>query len=241
LPDSGAVNTGRQVLITRPEPGASETAARVAAMGFTPLVAPLLKILPTRARLPPPERIAAILLPSGNAIDGLPEAYRTLLTLTVGAATARRATRAGFRNIISADGDAKALVTLARNRIRPRDGALLLACARAQSQVLAAELRGSGFRVHRRAVYEARPVARLPDAARTALTDERTLAVLFFSAETARQFVRLVRAAKLIEQTRHIEAITIGTPAAMALEALPWARIRVAGEPTQDAMLAQLR
>jgi uroporphyrinogen-III synthase len=241
LSDGGGANAGRRVLITRPEPGASETAVRVAAMGYTPVVAPLLEIRTTRSPLPPAERIAAILLPSGNAVDMLPASYWNLPTLTVGDATARRATRTGFQNVTSADGDAVALAALARNRIRPRDGALLLACGRGQSQALAADLRGSGYRVPRRVVYEARPVSRLPDKARTALTDERTAAVLFFSAETARQFVRLVRAAKLTEHSRRLDAITIGASAGMALQALPWARIRVAGKPTQDAMLALLR
>ncbi len=76
------------ILITRPEPGASETAARVAAMGLIPIVAPLLEIGPTHANLPPCRQFTAVLVASGNALDALAEHYRALPLLTVGAATA---------------------------------------------------------------------------------------------------------------------------------------------------------
>src|SRR5450755_3888430 len=63
------------VLITRPEPGASETAARVSAMGLTPIIAPFLEIRPVPVRLPPPQSIAAVLFASGNAVGAIPVQY----------------------------------------------------------------------------------------------------------------------------------------------------------------------
>jgi uroporphyrinogen-III synthase len=229
------------VLITRPEPGASETAARVAAMGLTPIVAPLLEIRSRSIRLPTPAWFAAILLTSGNAVDALPASYRTLPVLTVGAATAARAKQAGFTDVISAGGDATALAALTRAQFPPDLGALLLACGRGQSLPLAADLRRSGYRVARRVVYSAEPVEHLPATARAALRDDQALAVLFFSAETARCFVRLIQAEGLAHTLRDRDAITIGPLAAMALKAVHWARVRVAGKPTQDEMLALLR
>jgi uroporphyrinogen-III synthase len=228
------------VLITRPEPGASDTANRIASMGLVPIVAPVLEIRPMPIQ-PPHARIAAILLASGNAVEPLPAALHGLPVLTVGSATARRAEQAGFSNVASADGDARALATMVRARFNPRDGTLLLAAGQGQSLALAANLRDAGYRVTRRAVYAAVPVANLPNVARAALSGDQTLTVLFFSAETARHFTRLVRAAGLSERLRNREAITIGGPAAMALEASHWARVRVASKPTQDEMLALLR
>jgi uroporphyrinogen-III synthase len=229
------------VLITRPEPGASETAARVADLGFSPVVAPFLEIRPTRVRLPPVDQIVAILLASGSAIAPLPAAYHLVPVLTVGDATARRAEHAGFAGVTSAGGDGVALAELVGSRVGPRLGTLLLAAGRGQSLGLAAELRASGYRVARRVVYAAAPVATLPDAARLSLTGDRPVTVLFFSAETARHFLRLVRAAGLSGLLRNHAAVTIGAKAAMALKGMPWARIRVAGKPTQEEMLALLR
>jgi uroporphyrinogen-III synthase len=229
------------VLITRPEPGASETAARVTAMGLTPIVAPFLEIRPISASLPSAQRIAAIILASGNAVDPLPEHYRGLPVLTVGAATARRAKMAGFANVASADGDASALALLVRARIDRKDGTLLLVAGRRQSLVLAADLRQSGYRVARRVVYTAEPVTSLPPAAMTALTTGQARNVLFFSTETACCFMRLVHAAGLIDALRNCEAITIGAQVGVALKGEYWARVSVAGKPTQDEMLALLR
>ena len=112
------------------------------------------------------------------------------------------------------------------------------AAARARRSL--ADLRVRGFRVLRRAVYAAMPVPFLPEAARQALEGGDVTAALFFSAETARHFVLLVRRARLHEAVRTVDALAIGQPTALALKVLSWRRIRVAARPTQDAMLALL-
>jgi uroporphyrinogen-III synthase len=210
-------------------------------MGMVPIVAPLLTIRPVPVRLPPTTGIAAILLASGNAVDPLPAAIRGLPVLAVGAATMRRALSAGFTEVTSADGDAVSLAALARTRFKPEDGVLLLAAGRGQSLALAAALRASGYRVARRVVYAAEPVAILPVVARAALLGDGALAVLFFSAETARCFMRLTREAGLADTLGRHHAITIGAQSSVALEGERWARVSVAGKPTQDEMLALLR
>ena len=232
---------GGGVLITRPEPGASDTAARVTAMGRLAVIASLLDIRPLPVRLPPPAGIAALLLTSGSAIGSIPASYRMLPVLTVGDATARQAREAGFVSVVSADGDAAALAALVRGRISPTEGALALASGQGQGLFLAADLRRSGYRVARRAVYRAAAVTRLPEGVVLALKDDNISVVMFFSAETARRFSRLVSASGLSDRLRGREAITIGRQAAMALEGSPWSRVRVASKPTQDEMLALLR
>jgi len=64
---------------------------------------------------------------------------------------------------------------------------------------------------------------------------------MFFSGETSRHFVRLLRAAGLVEAVRNVEAVSISERAAVALRPLPWRRISVAAKPNQDAMLALLQ
>jgi uroporphyrinogen-III synthase len=229
------------VLITRPEPGASETAARVTALGYQPVVAPLLDIQALRGSLPPSGRMQAILATSGNAIPSLPASHRHLPLYTVGEATAARARAAGFAQVVSADGDAAALASLVAQRCDRHAGPLLLAAARGQGEALAADLRAHGFSVNRRIVYAANLVAHLPAIARDAFASGGLTAALHFSAETARQCVRLLRAARLHEAVQSVDALAIGRPAAVALQALPWRRILVAAQPNQEAMLALLR
>lgn len=229
------------VLITRPEPGASETAIRIAAMGLEPILAPMLRIEPRAVRLPPASSIAAILATSGNAVDALPEACRATPLFAVGTATARRATHAGFAEVESADGDADALASLVARRLRPEDGPLLLASGERQGLPLAATLRTQGYRVKRRVTYASVPAASLPAAAAALLREGKPHVALFFSAETAEAYVRVVRRAALDQAVETSEAVAIGEAASMALGALRWRRIRVAARPNQDEMLALLR
>jgi uroporphyrinogen-III synthase len=237
LPDP----TGRGVLITRPEPGAGDTAARLAALGYRPVVAPLLEIRVLWPSLPPPARLQAILATSGNGLRALPGSHAGVPLFAVGHATAARARAAGFGTVRSADGDARALATLATRCLDPRAGALLLVSGRGQGAVLAKELRSQGFRVIRRVTYAAAPAAALPAAAAEAFEAGSLTSALFFSAETARHCVHLLRRARLDEAVRSVDALAIGQPAAVALGALPWRRVRVAARPNQDAMLALLR
>jgi uroporphyrinogen-III synthase len=102
-------------------------------------------------------------------------------------------------------------------------------------------MRSAEFRVVRRVVYRSCPAIALPDAATTALRAGEVRAALFFSAETARVFIRLIRQEGLRETVRGVDAFAIGAAAGVALQALPWRRIGVAVKPTQDAMLALLR
>jgi uroporphyrinogen-III synthase len=236
----GSVSRRDGVLITRPQPGAAETAGRIAALGLYPIVSPVLEIRARAARLPLPGSVQAVLVTSGNAVCTLSPAFRALPLLTVGDATARRAHAAGFVSVASADGDADALATLAGQQCDRNGLPLLLAVAKGQSLALLSALRAQGFRVIRRTVYATVPATKLPATGRDALASNRLRAVLFFSTATACQFARLLSRAGLRERAAGIDACTISPRAAAAIEGLPWRRVLCAAHPTQDAMLALL-
>jgi uroporphyrinogen-III synthase len=233
-------DTPRGILITRPEPGASATARRVASLGWEPLLAPMLELSPRPARLPAPGSVQAILVTSASALPGLTAPYFEVPLLAVGDATAAAATRAGFRVVASAGADAAALAKLVA-ATRDRAGKpLLLATAAGQGMGLAADLREAGFRVARRTVYETRPVERIPAAAAAALAHGRVAGVLFFSPATAHAFVRAVCKGGLHDGLAGTDAVVISAAARDAVAPLPWRRIRVASRPNQDELLALL-
>jgi uroporphyrinogen-III synthase len=231
LPDADAV------LITRPQAQAELTAMRVAVLGLRPVIAPMLEVHPLAAQLP--EDAGAVVLTSGNTVAALPRWARMRPIFAVGDATAARTRTAGFLTVFSADGDATALASLVAMHDPPNP--LLLLTGQGQGDTLVQALLDQGRIVIRRAVYEAAPAGSLPDAARGVLREGRVRAALFFSAETARTFVRLVQAAGLGESTRTATACAISEATAMALQPLPWRRIRYAARPTQDDTLALLR
>lgn len=218
------------ILVTRPEPGASATAARLTAMGHNPILLPCLTISPLPARLP--ETPGAIVITSGQAIPALPPGLRNLPVFCVGDATAARLREAGFLSVLSAAGDAEDLARLViGHRLA---GTHLLAVGERHGQLLARQLRQAGIPVIRRAVYAARPVRRLaPETARALATTD---AALFYSAETVRAFARLQP-----PHTGTIAALALSDAVAAPLQGLPWSEIRVAVAPTEADLLALLK
>ena len=240
-PGAAASVPAASVLVTRPEPGAGATARRLAALGLAPVLAPLLVVRPLAPALPAADALQAVLATSGNAVRALPANLHQLPLLAVGQATALEARRAGFVRVRIADGDAAALAGLTERCCEPAGRPLLLAAGENQGGGLAAALRRRGFAVELRAVYRAEAVAELPPPARAALAAGGLRAALFFSAETARVFVRLVLAAGLGEAVRSVAALALAAPVADALAGLPWRGVRVALSPNQDELLALLR
>jgi uroporphyrinogen-III synthase len=179
---------------------------------------------------------------SRNAILSIPERFCRVPLFAVGEATAAAARNRGFSMVLSADGDSAMLADLIGRNLGPTPARQLLHLSgKSQGRELARALRARGFVVHRRVVYHAAPEPGLPEAARAALIAGSVRAALFFSAETARVFVRLTAEAGLREGVRNTEACAIGEPAAMALKELPWRSIRVAARPTQNELLALLQ
>ena len=234
LPDAAGT-----VLITRPSRAAEETARHVSALGLRPIVAPLLTIRHVPAELP--QDAAAVLLTSGNAVNSLPAWARARPVFAVGDATAARARTAGFAEVYSAGGNAADLATLVQRALPPQSGELLLLTGKGQGTALASLLLAQRRDVIVREVYEAVAVPRLPPPAAEALQGDNLRAALLFSAETARQFVRLVTAAGLEASVQNTDACAISPTTGVALEILRWRRIRIAARPTQDDMLALLR
>lgn len=224
------------MLVTRPEPDASETALLIAARGFDPVVAPVMQL--HQRRVDPPGRFDAVIVTSRNAIQALPPRLHPLPLLAVGTATARRARDAGFTTILDADGDAEALAALA-SRTLPPGARLLFAHGLGVGDALAETLAQAGFRLTRRRAYAVRPVRRLPQAAADAIQSGRLRAATFLSAETAHAFVRLLPPT-LQRHLNGVDAVAIGERAASPLALLPWRRVLVSVRPTLDEVLAQL-
>ena len=85
-----------RILVTRPQPGAAQTAAALCARGHEPIVAPLLQIEILAEVDPKAADWAAILLTSANALPGIVKsagrsAWRGMPVFAVGDRTAQAA------------------------------------------------------------------------------------------------------------------------------------------------------
>ncbi len=159
-------SAAQRVWITRAEPGASATAERVSALGHTPVIAPLMRIEPVEAPQIDLRGVAALAFTSANGVRAFAaaEPSRTLKVFAVGAGTAAAAKAAGFRDVLSADGDVAALAQrIAARKLELGGGAVLHPGAAEPAGDLVGDLTAAGIQARGLTLYDSVEVA--PDPA----------------------------------------------------------------------------
>lgn len=226
-----------RILVTRAEPGASETAMRVSALGLDPILSPALEIVATGHT--PHSAIdgaAGLIFTSANGVRFFAEASlrRDLPTWCVGLATSEAAEEAGFADVRNADGDADTLFEVIA--AAPDAGPLVHVANAHAAGELAARLAGAGREVRFCPLYETVPAKALPPAAAAALKSGAVAAVLFHSARGAAAFAAL---AKDFDLSRTAFVAVSGKALAPALSLRP-GRTAIADRPNEDRLLAAL-
>lgn len=224
-----------RLAVTRAEPEASRTSARIDARGGEAILAPLLEIHVAPDLDRGVADVQALLFTSANGVRAFGAACARTRVLTVGAATAAAAREQGCTDVVSADGDGAALAALARQTLDPAAGRVVHVSGAHIATDIAATLSQAGFRAERRIAYEARAIAQLPYALanRLAQAPPALDRVLFHSGRAAEIFTALSRR----EDSALLTAVCLSEQVAAAARAAPWARIIVAARPREDAML----
>ncbi len=184
------------LLVTRPQPDATATARRLAAIGHTVTIEPMLSIVlnDPPGDLPAP---AGLIVTSRNGVRALqtwPQAagWRDVPLFAVGEATAHDARAAAFRDVTAGTGEGAALVRLV-GAILPKDrGPVIYAAARDLSGNLAERLEEAGYDLQMVEAYRAEPAERLSPALTAALAAGTIDGALFYSRRTAETFRDLV-------------------------------------------------
>lgn len=220
--------------MTRPEPDASETAARLAALDIDSVIEPLLIAETLTTTLPPATGFAALALTSANALRALDERgdLPRLLSLpvyTVGDRTAATARQHGFAEVVSAQGSFDDLVTLlAKAGIA---GPVLYPAARQQAGDLGKALAPHGIMVITTPVYAMNPARQFSRD----LAGEKLDAALFYSRRTAETFAGL--AGDLRNKAR-LGMLCLSEAIAEPLIAAHFVRVSLADHPSEEAMMA---
>lgn len=231
---------GPAVLITRSEPGASATGKRVADAGFTPILTPMLRIVPlaTSQSLP---AVQAVLITSAHAARRLAGVKPPLPpVLTVGGATAEAARAAGAKDVTSAEGAVEALAALAKQKLDPRAGAVLHWRGKEVAGDLAGALRSAGFVVREQVVYAAETAASLSPAAARALGEGTARAVLLHSARGAQAFLDVVKDEGLVDRLAQIVAVSLSPEAGAPLQGTALAGAVSAAQPLEMSLIEAL-
>lgn len=233
----------KRILVTRPEPGASETALRLAEMGLLPIKLPLqeTRALAVRNEAAPGEA-AAVAVTSANAIRHAPKALLRLLAgkplFAVGERSADLARREEFVDVRAAASDAGDLALRLRSALP----------AAARVLYLAGAVRIDGFKqalgdleVATVVVYDAEAIDRQSDAISAALGDRDIWGALVYSARGAALLSDLVGGASLAPLFEDATFFCISANAAAALQGIDGNRIRIAGQPDETGIFALLQ
>ena len=195
------------VLVTRPHPDDEATASALRAKGFEVMLAPMLRFEPVAFHDDEDARYGAVIVTSANALRGIAPHLQgsrqgsRLLKLplfAVGEHTASAAHRAGFDNVIPANGDAASLrdsvlASVKAKELKKASPVLYLAGADL-ARDLAGELGERGFTVVTHTTYRMIPVSSLPREACDAFAASGIEAVLHYSRRSARAFLDAARA-----------------------------------------------
>jgi uroporphyrinogen-III synthase len=156
----------QKIWITRAQPGAAATADRVRALGHDALVAPLLAVHAIEDVQVDLSGVAALAFTSANGVRTFADicAERSLRVFAVGAATAQAARAAGFKLVLSADGDVEALAEGIGQRRGELRGAVLHPGALELAGDLAGALEKQGVTARSLILYETAPVKLAPEA-----------------------------------------------------------------------------
>ena len=182
----------KKIWITRAQPAADLTADRVRALGHEPLVAPLLTVRALDNVEIDLAGVAALAFTSANGVRAFAERSgdRGLKVFAVGAATAQAARHAGFRSVLSSEGDVAALARGIVARRGELKGAVLHAGAAELAGDLTGALEQAGLEARRIVLYETLPVTLAEPQLKAAL---RAHAVLLHSPRAARVLAQMLR------------------------------------------------
>lgn len=231
-----------KMLVTRPQPEAAETAARLRALDIEPIVFPLLRFATLPTSLPEAQGFAAMALTSANALRALAERehverYRALKVYAVGDHTAEVARANGFTEVVSAGGDLADLAELlAHSRL---NGPVFYPAAKDQSGDLAKSLAPYGVMVVTARVYEMVAAAEMPDDLLAALAAGEIGAALFYSRRTAEAFIERAAAFHLPRAVKtRLGMLCISEQVASPLIEERFVRIGLADYPSEEGMMA---
>lgn len=213
-----------RVWVTRAQPGADATAARLRALGHDPVVEPVLRIRPLAGVRLDLEGIDALAFTSANAVTAFAALSdrRDRRVFAVGEATAAAARAAGFAAVDSADGDVRTLA--AHIAASGFEGTVLHPGATEPAGDLAA----AGLSVRAVPVYETAATGVPPPA--------EIDAVLVHSPKAARIVARLLAGTR----AEPVEAFALSAACAAPLKGCGFRRLSVAPYPNETALLTLL-
>ena len=232
-----------RLLVTRPEPDATELKARLVAQGHEVVIEPLITIGFDDADPIELEGVQALIATSRNGLRALAsrpavEQARSLPLFAVGPGTAATARALGFEHVIKGPSGARELVALLAERAEVNGGPLLHLAGDTLAYDFAPELKRLGFHLLRPIVYTTAAADRLSGSTAALLRDGLIEGVLLLSPRTADIYATLVQQHGLVAASRRVVHFCLSAAVASQLAALEPVKAEIAAQPTLQEMLA---
>jgi uroporphyrinogen-III synthase len=233
-----------RVLVTRPEPGAARTAARLAALGHQPILLPLSETrpLPTDDVMLPADA-AAVAVTSANALrhaqTSLLGRLAHLPCYAVGRRTGEASRNAGFGPVSEGPGDAAGLAEAIGPKLA--GGTLVYLCGRERFPGFEADLAASGVRVHAVETYDTVPLDWPSEAVAARLGHRSVTALLLYSARAAQAAAALLARPELAELFGACRVLALSERIGGAFRAgAATGKVCVAAAPNEDGLVELL-
>jgi uroporphyrinogen-III synthase len=222
-----------RVLVTRAEPGASETAARLLALDYDPVVEPVFTLRHIHPDLPPFDALA---FTSANGVRAFAKlsARRDVPVFCVGGRTLAAAQSLGFANAASANGDVAALGELIREKLTPVARLLHSGNEDARGD-LAGQLRRAGFDARFVATYLAEPADQPGPALAAHLAGAERLDAALVHSLAAGAIL-----AGFLQKAPGARPLPLAAISEAALASAHGVLVETAATPDEDALLAAL-
>ena len=229
----------RRVLVTRPQPDAALTAAKLEAAGYQPVCLPVSETVATGVSLPQRD-FDAVAVTSANALrhiePNLLKPYRHLQVYAVGEKTASVAQECGFEAIYAGDGWG---LHLGRHvaAAMPTGSHVLYLTGKIRRPDFEAQLSAAGIQLTVAETYDTRPVAYSDLHLNTLLEAAGAEVILLYSAVAAKQFVALNEQAQgaFIRSAKYIFCLSQRIAAELPEDCS--ARVQISETPDEDALL----
>ncbi|SOE16890.1 uroporphyrinogen-III synthase [Hoeflea halophila] len=249
-----------RVLVTRPQPGADRTAARLSRLGHEAVIMPLFEgsVTATIDDLPPVAEIGGLIATSARAFvmfakQPVPESgLFSTPVYAVGTATAQAARDAGFAHVVEGGGTAEALLqTLIAHHAPVSNGGKTgrsfvtgkpLVYLAGVPRTTAIEVGLSTHRIRHSVVecYRMTKISYSTDIVKADFFSPVPDGVLFYSANAAKAFRELADTLALDEAIESVRFLCLSAAIADELPSAWRTRLTVAARPDEDSLLTSL-
>jgi uroporphyrinogen-III synthase len=231
------------ILVTRPEPDASRTAARLNEMDHQALIEPVLAFERVENPQLPDGSFDAIAVTSANAMRAVGDLaalkhLHAVPVFAVGARTAEAVKAAGFEKVTYSNGDATQLAVLMRERLVPGAHILHLS-GEHRAQEFSTLLATANIKAATLVLYRMRAASEFSQAAAKAMAEGRVQAVLHYSPRSAALFVTLMQRGGLADKLSDLRHLCLSDAVAMPLLAAGL-RAEAARKPDENTLLSMI-